>query len=207
MKRILFQGDSITDCCRSRENDSYKGCGYPLRVMGELNYDYPGEYEFINRGIGGNRVTDLYARIKADIINLKPDYLSILIGVNDVWHEIGAKNGVSAEKFEKIYDMLLTEVIEALPNTKIMIIEPYVTKGSATEAVWDCFSSEVAKRAAVAKKLAEKYNLVFVPLQSKFDEMITKHPEPYWTAEGVHPTECGHELIKREWMKGFEKLK
>lgn len=103
--------------------------------------------------------------------------------------------------------MLLTEVIEALPNTKIMIIEPYVTKGSATEAVWDCFSSEVAKRAAVAKKLAEKYDLVFVPLQSKFDEMIAKHPEPYWTAEGVHPTECGHELIKREWMKGFEKLK
>ena len=102
MKRILFQGDSITDCGRSRDNDGYKGHGYPRIVMWKLNLDFPGEYKIFNRGVSGNRITDLYTRIKSDIINVKPDYLSILIGINDVWHEIDYNNGVSAQKFEKI---------------------------------------------------------------------------------------------------------
>lgn len=206
MKRILFQGDSITDCGRTRDNDSSKGKGYATNVMGKLNYRNPGEYEFFNRGIGGNRVTDLYARIKADIINLKPDYMSILIGVNDVWHEVKRQDGVSAEKYEKIYDMLISEVLEALPDIKIMIMEPFVLKSSETEEAWDVFTTEVAKRAAAAKRIAEKYGFVYVPLQEKFDEMVEKQPEPYWTMEGVHPTEAGHELITEEWLKGFEKL-
>jgi lysophospholipase L1-like esterase len=206
MKRILFQGDSITDCGRSRDNDSNKGKGYATNAMGKLNYRNPGEYEFFNRGIGGNRVTDLYARIKADIINLKPDYMSILIGVNDVWHEVKRQDGVSAEKYEKIYDMLISEVLEALPDIKIMIMEPFVLKSSETQEHWEVFTAEVAKRAAAAKRIAEKYGFVYVPLQEKFDEMVEKQPEPYWTMEGVHPTEAGHELITEEWLKGFEKL-
>ena len=75
-------------------------------VKGQLGCEHPGKYEFINKGIGGNRIVDVYARIKIDIINLKPDYMSLLIGVNDVWHELGGRhNGVAVEKFEKIYDM------------------------------------------------------------------------------------------------------
>lgn len=206
MKRILFQGDSITDCGRSREDELNKGKGYATNVTGKLNYRYPGEYEFFNRGISGNRVTDLYARIKADIINLKPDYMSILIGVNDVWHEVSRQDGVGTEKFEKIYDMLISEVLEALPDIKIMIMEPFVLKSRATEEAWDVFGTEVAKRAAAAKRIAEKYGFVYVPLQKKFDEMAAIQPEPFWTMEGVHPTEAGHELITEEWLKGFEKL-
>lgn len=207
MKKILFQGDSITDCGRSRDNDGHKGHGYPSKVMGALGYDFPGEYEFVNRGVGGDRIVNVYARIKNDIINLKPDYMSLLIGVNDVWHEVNWQNGVDADKFEKIYDMLITEIKEALPNIKIMLLGAYVTKGKATEGAWDFFSAEVAKRAAIAKKLAEKHGLVYVPLQERFDEAIAKQPEPYWTAEGVHPTPMGHELIAREWLKAFETMK
>lgn len=207
MKRILFQGDSITDCGRTRDSDANKGKGYATNVIGKLGYRCPGEYEFFNRGISGNRITDLYARIKADIINLNPDYMSILIGVNDVWHEVSRKDGVAAEKFEKIYDMLISEVLEALPNLKIMILEPYVLRSTATEAAWEEFSTEVAKRGAAARRIAEKHGLVFVPLQAKFDEMVSKQSEPYWTMEGVHPTEAGHELIATEWLKGFEELK
>ena len=141
------------------------------------------------------------------MINLKPDYMSILIGVNDVWHEVGGRcDGVSAEKFEKIYDMLLSEVLEACPDIKIMILGPYVTRSTATEPFWDFFSTEVAKREAVAKKLAEKYNLKFVPLQCKFDEAIAKQPEPYWTAEGVHPTEAAARLIAGYYADAFEKV-
>ena len=203
MTRILFQGDSITDCGRSRDHDGFKGNGYPLRITGELNFEHPGEYEFINRAISGNRIVDLYARIKADFINLKPDVLSIHIGVNDVWHEVEMQNGVDAEKFEKIYDMLLLEIKEALPDIKIILLGAFVTKGRATEKAWDVFRPETEKRAEIAKKLAEKHGCVFVDLQREFDKAIERHPEPYWTNEGVHPTEAGHELIKRAWMGAF----
>ena len=119
MKTILFQGDSITDAGRSRENDENMGVGYPTMVAGELGYENPGEYRFLNRGISGNRSVDLYARIKSDIICLKPDVMSILIGVNDVWHELDSGNGVDGDKYFMIYSLLLKEIKEALPLTKI----------------------------------------------------------------------------------------
>ena len=95
-------------------------------VAGELGYENPGEYRFLNRGISGNRSVDLYARIKSDIICLKPDVMSILIGVNDVWHELDSGNGVDGDKYFMIYSLLLKEIKEALPLTKIMILEPFV---------------------------------------------------------------------------------
>lgn len=206
MKRVLFQGDSITDCGRSFENDANMGIGYPTIVSSKLGSEMPGEYEFLNRGISGNRIVDVYARMKKDIINLKPDYMSMLIGVNDVWHEFDFKNGVDSEKFEKIYDMLITEIKEALPNIKIMLLGAYVTKGEATAENWSEFCSEVAKRAEAAKRIAEKHGLVYIPLQEKFDEMMKIQPEPYWTVEGVHPTNAGHGLIAKEWIDNFKKL-
>ena len=112
--RILFQGDSITDCYRVKEGDALDiriGMGYALMCQAELMYEEPGKYEIFNRGVSGNRITDLYARIKSDIINLKPDVMSILIGVNDVWHELSSQNGVSAEKYEKIYDMFRNFIV------------------------------------------------------------------------------------------------
>lgn len=211
MKRILFQGDSITDCGRERENDAHVGTGYALLVKSQLGFENPGEYEFYNRGISGNRIVDLYARIKADIINLAPDYVSILIGVNDVWHEFGGHNGVDADKFEKIYCMLVEEIKEALPNVKIMIMEPFCLKGSGTDDTeeepnkWNVFDTEVRKRAEKAKKVAEKYNLAFVELQNVFDKAAEIKECTYWLIDGVHPTAMGHELLKREWMKAFEK--
>ena len=206
MQTILFQGDSITDAGRSRDNNNNLGAGYPTLVKGELGYDNPGQYTFYNRGISGNRIVDLYARIKADFINLKPDYLSILVGVNDVWHEYGLQNGVSAEKYFKIYSMLIEEIKEALPETQIMILEPFVLNGSGTEANFDEFQAEVRKRAEKAKEIAEKYNLSFIALQDKFDDAAKKASSEYWLIDGVHPTAMGHELIKRAWIKEFKKL-
>lgn len=206
MERILFQGDSITDCGRKRDLENDLGTGYPDLVASRIGFDKPGSYEFFNRGVSGSRIVDMYAWIKKDIINLKPDYISILIGVNDVWHEVAHQNGVSCEKYEKIYDMLISEIKEAVPDVRIMILESFVNKGTATEDVWEEFRGEVEKRASAAKRIAEKHNLIFVPLQAKFDEMIAVKEEPYWTKEGVHPTYFGHELIAREWMKGFELL-
>lgn len=204
--KILFQGDSITDAGRARDNDTNVGGGYPLLVKASLGFEKPGQYEFINRGISGNRIVDVYARIKSDIINLKPDVMSILIGVNDVWHELGSENGVSADKYFKIYDMLIDEVKTALPDIKIMILEPFVLKGPFTEEKWESFDSEVKKRAEMAKKIAEKYNLPYIELQNGFDELSRNIDKTYWISDGVHPTSMGHEYIKKQWIKTFKML-
>ncbi len=203
MIRYLFQGDSITDADRRRDNDSNYGYGYPNLFAAEVLKNRPHEFEFINRGISGNRIVDVYARIKTDIINLKPDYMSILIGVNDVWHELNDQNGVAAEKFEKIYGMLIEELLEELPELKIIILEPFVLKGPGTERYYDVFREELKKRASAAKQIAEKYNLKFVPLQDKFDEVSSDGDTVYWLSDGVHPTAAGHCLIKDELMKVF----
>ncbi len=207
MKRVLFQGDSITDMMRSRENDKFLGIGYPVLVGAELGLDYPNKYEFLNRAVSGNRIVDLYARIKSDIINLKPDVISFLIGINDVWHELNERyNGVDAEKYYTIYSMLISEVKAALPETQIMILEPFVLKGEGTEKEWEYFRTETDKRAEKAKKIAEKFNLKFVPLQSKFDEAERLADSSYWLWDGVHPNYPGHEIIKREWIKAFKEI-
>lgn len=214
-KVILFQGDSITDAGRDKNNPADSGRGYPHLVQAEMGYLEPDRYEFYNRGISGNRVVDVYARMKRDIINLKPDYMSILIGVNDVWHDFAASpNGVDVEKYEMVYDLLIGELREKLPDMKIMIMEPYVLYGIATADnedfpdKWKGFSTEVPKRAAAARRIAEKYSLKFVPLQSVLDEASKKvDRDDYWTRDGVHPTPYGHELIKREWLKAFNEIK
>lgn len=206
--RILFQGDSITDCDRSRTIDRNVGTGYALLVKSELDYSSPQSYEFFNRGISGNRIVDVYARIKRDIINLKPDVMSLLIGVNDVWHETDDEcpNGVDAEKFYKIYSMLISEIKEALPNIKIMILEPFVLKAAATEEKWDVFSTEVPLRAKAAKRIAEEFGLPFIPLQKGFDELEKKAPASFWLLDGVHPSAAGHQFIKEQWIKTFNTL-
>lgn len=212
MKTILFQGDSITDFFRTNLNDDSLGCGYPLLVSSKLGFDRPAEFKFINRGVSGDRVVDIYARIKSDIINLKPDYCSILVGVNDIWHEIALRDGVErrdgvdAAKYEKIYSMLVEELLEALPSIKLMLLEPFVLKASATESDFERFQSEVALRAAAVRRIAEKYRLTFVPLQSCFDNALTLAPENYWLFDGVHPAPPGHELIEREWLKAFSSI-
>ena len=206
MKTILFQGDSITDALRNKDVGTDLGKGYALLVSSHLGLENPGRYNFINRGISGNRIVDLYARIKLDLINLKPDVLSILIGVNDIWHEVSRQNGVAPDKFKKIYSMLIEEIKEALPDVKIMIMEPFVLPGSATQEHMDEFS-QVYEVAEKAKEISDEYSLTFIPLQKKFDELTKLAPPEYWLYDGVHPTPMGHEMIKREWIKAYETLK
>ncbi len=205
MKTILFQGDSITDAGRSRDNDNERGIGYPTLVSAELGLKYPGEYTFINKGISGNRIVDLYARTKRDFINIQPDYLTILIGINDVWHEINDRNGVDNEKFFRVYCSLIEEIKTMVPDVEIFILEPFVLKASATERSWNVFKRETLMRAQSARAVAEKFGLTFIPLQDKFDEAEKKAAASYWLSDGVHPTAAGHEIIANEVVKALEK--
>lgn len=205
MKTILFHGDSITDWCRARDNDSILGSGYVTQVAGELGCKYPNEYCFKNRAISGNRSVNLLASIRPDIIALKPDYMSILVGVNDVWHGVTNDNGITPERYERYYNMLIEEVRESLPDLKLMILEPFVLEGPATDVNPEMFLGGVKRIAEKARAVAEANDAVFVPLQEKFDEALKIAPYDYWTLEGVHPTAMGHNIIKNAWLEAFEK--
>lgn len=206
MKTILFQGDSITDSGRQREIETHLGSGYPCLAASKLGRLHPEKYVFFNRAIGGDKVTDLIGRWKRDCINLKPDYLSILVGVNDVWHELEHHDGTDTETFRRVYDILLENTRKALPQTKIFLMEPYVLADALDEAEREFFQDGVAEKRDVVKELAKKYELVTVPLQDIFDRALAEASPLYWTAEGVHPTFAGHQIICDAWLDTFEKI-
>lgn len=210
--KILFYGDSITDAGRNREMTTHLfglGCGYVRAVADRLQGNDPEKYEIINRGISGNRVVDLYARIKIDAWNLKPDVLSILIGVNDVWHEVSGQNGVEIDRFENVYRMMLADTKKALPDTKIILCEPFVLKGVSTESTEE-FPDKYEKfcvvyqYAEVVKKLAKEFDIPFLPLQEAFNKASKGGKEAYYLADGVHPHVAGATLIADEWVKLFK---
>ena len=206
--KILFFGDSITDAGRNKEKrgpNATFGGGYVVQVAGKLFEKSLIDYEIFNRGISGNRIVDLYARVKKDVWNEEPDLLSILIGINDIWHEVEVQNGVDLERFERVYRMLIEDTQKRLPNTKILICQPFVLKGTATEEHWEEFS-QCAAYAAVAEKLATEYGLYFLPLQATLDEAAAKYGNNVLLSDGVHPTMQGATLIAGEWMKKFNEI-
>ncbi len=196
-KKIVFQGDSITDAGRSREWDRLMGSGYPTLVAARLGLDAPGAYECVNRGISGDRVVDLYARWRVDCVNLKPDIVSILIGVNDVWHDTDG-NGVEADRFETIYGLLLDYTAERLPGSRVIVLEPFFLHGTATDPYWELFAREVPLRAAAARRVAERHGAAFIPLQADLEAACALAPASHWLADGVHPAPAGHEIIARK---------
>ena len=199
--KLLFMGDSVTDSSRfNREDPHSTGRGYVFLLESEFGAKHT-EYEFLNCGINGNRVVDLLARVKKDCINHNPDIVTLLIGVNDVSHEIYHQNGVGAELFEELYTILLREITAALPQVKLMIMAPYVLPGSITDVDYAGFTSGVAQRREIACRLAEKFHAGYVDLQKVFDEALTRAPVSHWCQDGVHPTPAGHALIAAAWKQ------
>lgn len=175
-KRILFQGDSITDAGRNREDFHSLGYGYPLLVAAHLTAECPGAYECVNRGIGGNLLVDLYNRRQEDLLDLAPDYLSLFIGTNDAWAELDQGRPIETEAFEEMYDTLLKEIFAAYPKVKVMLISPYIMEGLFSRNTAEQpnrlnqFRIHIASRIEVVRELARKYDLPFVDMQEVFDE-------------------------------------
>ena len=211
MKKILFQGDSITEAGRSVKNDFNGGYGFATFVTGILGADYPGKYTFVNRGVGGNRIADILARNREDVIEQKPDYLSLLAGVNDVWYYIDKPGGFDGEKFTETYSVLLEEIRALLPNTKIMLLEPFVVKGSNTSSSENTekylnFRKGTEQCAECVMRLSENYSCKFIPLAHIIDAAVNSAPSECFTLDGIHPTSAGHYLIAKEWLKAFKEL-
>ena len=212
MKTILFQGDSITDASRTKDFEMQEnifvthpfGCGYVNATASRLLLDHPEKnLNVINRGISGHRIVDLYARWKVDALNLNPDIISILIGVNDVWHEYARQNGVEPERFEQVYDMLLSWSRKVLPEVKFVIGQPFCLRSSV---VTDEFYEDVQVLGAITEKLAKKYDALFIPYQQIFNEAAKTRENTYYLADGVHPALAGAQLMARHLTPAIESL-
>jgi lysophospholipase L1-like esterase len=202
--RILFQGDSITDGNRGRNNDPNHilGHGYAFLIAARFGAQYPERgLTFINRGISGNKVPDLAARWRKDTVDLKPDVVSVLIGVNDIWHTLNAGQAVSAEKYEAGYDQLLADTVTALPKAKLVLCEPFILPGNATKGQWELWLAHAKQFQAIVEKLGAKYHAPVVRFQKVFDDAVKRAPAEYWIWDGVHPTCAGHQLMADEWAR------
>jgi lysophospholipase L1-like esterase len=204
-KVILFQGDSITDWGRNRgkenaPNDQQAlGSGYVLLAAGVLLDEYSNIRPIIyNRGISGNKVFQLAERWDKDCIDLKPDLVSILVGVNDFWHTLNAGYTGTLETYQNDYRALLERTKKALPGVTLVICEPFVLKCGSVNQKW--FPAFEGYRAA-AKKVAAEFKTIFVPFQSTFDEAAENAPPQYWATDGVHPTVAGAHLMAKAWLK------
>ncbi len=206
---ILFQGDSITDGNRGRDDwdlNHIMGHGYACNVAGRLSVDFPDrQYHFINKGVSGNKITDLADRWQKDVLDLKPDVLSILVGINDSdsWLK-DETTGVSLKQYEETYRDLLRQSRSSFPNLRLVLGEPFTLPFVPADQLRTERQQDVSARSAIVKKLALEFNAVFVPYQQMFDKALQKAPEKYWIWDHIHPTVAGHELMTREWIKHFQ---
>jgi lysophospholipase L1-like esterase len=201
---ILFQGDSITDAGRDKKNQTANnarglGAGYPNLIGGALLADYPAQKVTVyNRGISGHKVPDLAARWQTDTVDLKPDILSILIGVNDIWHKLNGRYDGTVKDYETGYRDLLQQTLDKLPGVRIVLCEPFVLRCGAVNDDW---FPEFDERRAVANQLAAEFKLDRVPFQTMFDDATRLAPPEYWAGDGVHPTLAGHSLMAKTWRE------
>ncbi len=205
---ILFQGDSITDSGRNREDTGFNtsrslGSGYPMLAgAAMLNKFALLDLKIHNKGISGNKVFQLAERWDQDCIYIKPDVLSILIGVNDIWHKLNGQYNGTPEIYRNDYIALLERTKKALPGVRLIICEPFAVKG--VKAVDDTWYPEFYEYQKAARDIADMFQATFIPYQSIFDEAQKKAPGAYWTGDGVHPSLAGAQLMAEAWMKAVK---
>ncbi len=196
--RILFTGDSITDCGRNREDPANLGPGYPALTGAHLQSSLASpELKIFNRGISGNRVRDLLARFDSDLAALKPTVVSILIGVNDTWRRYDSNDATEAKAFERDYRTLLEKIAQTV-KARVVLLEPFLLHTPADRYTW---REDLNPKIDVTRKLAVEFGAELLPLDGLFAQAATQAPAAYWLADGVHPTPAGHALIAETWLE------
>jgi lysophospholipase L1-like esterase len=201
---ILFQGDSITDGSRGRSADPNHilGHGYAFIIAAKYGEQLAERnLTFVNRGISGNKVSDLAGRWQNDTLNIKPDTLSILIGVND------SEMGISAEQYEVDYDKLLHDTISALPQVLFVLCEPFTLPGARHAGDWDIWRANIQGKQDAVARLAVKYNAPLARFQKAFDQAARRAPAQYWIWDTIHPTYAGHQIMADEWVQAVNAWK
>jgi acyl-CoA thioesterase I len=194
---VLFQGDSVTDCGRSRADDSALGYGYAGMIAAQFTASYPEEQvRFINRGVSGNRVRDLLARWDQDCIVLQPNVVSILIGINDTWRRFDSADPTSTEAYLADYHRILTRVRQEL-GARLILLDPFVLPALPDRRTW---REDLNPRIDGIRDLAREFSAIYVPLDGIFAAASVKAPCAVWSDDGVHPTAAGHALIAQAWL-------
>jgi acyl-CoA thioesterase-1 len=198
---VLFQGDSITDTGRARAVSDDLGAGYPLLVASWYSSAFPERgARFLNRGVGGDRVVDLLERWERDCLELRPDVLSILIGINETWRAFDPGDPTPVSLFEREYRDLLERTRAALPQTRIALMEPFALPVSPEIELWRV---DLDPKIQAVRRLARDFGCALIPLDGLFAEAAARRDPAYWAPDGVHPTPAGHGLIARAWLRAF----
>ncbi len=202
--KIVFQGDSITDGTRDRRNYHEMGRGYPKYASEFIAEAYPNtEFEFINQGIGGNRTCQLFDRLYTDCLAFEPDIISVLIGINDIWHKYDReKIETTDEQFEANYRAILSR-IKAQTNAKLLVLSPFLFDHESKAH----FIPDLERRLPTIRKIAAEYADVYVPLDELVKKALETQSEPYfYSADGVHPNPNGAELIGKIYAEAIKPL-
>lgn len=191
--KILFQGDSITDAGRDHRNYHNLGDGYPKYAAENIRANFPNtDFEFINFGISGNRTSQLFDRLYTDGIAFQPDVISILIGINDIWHRYGGNKIATTDEQIALNYRKILERIKNETNAKIVILAPFILDAPGREQMIE----DLEKVLPIVRGLANEFADVYIPLDEKFSEALKTQPEPlYYSADGVHPNDNGRMFI------------
>jgi lysophospholipase L1-like esterase len=191
---VLFQGDSVTDVGRDYSNPLDLGGGYPALIAAQLAARYPEKsLRFLNRGISGNRTSDLLQRWQADALDLTPQVFSLLIGINDTWRRYDYDLSMSAGEFESNYRALLRPL-----KARLILCEPFLLPVLPGQADW---REDLDPKIQVVRKLAVEFGAHLLPLDGLFAQAATRRPAEFWLPDGVHPSAAGHGLIADAWIR------
>ncbi len=200
----LFQGDSITDAGRDKRNYRHMGYGYPKYASSQLSEENADiDFDFYNLGISGNRSCQLFDRLYHDAIAFQPDVISILIGINDIWHRYGAEKIATTDaQFELNYRTILTQIKEST-NAKIVILSPYLLDAEDKQAWRD----DLERVLLIVRRLADEFADVYIPLDELFDEAMKTQPSPlFYSGDGVHPNDEGARFIGKHYAEAVTLL-
>lgn len=200
--KILFQGDSVTDAGRDRSDPHNLGNGYPLYAAKEISEKYKdASFEFINLGISGNQTKELVERCQSDFVDIQPDIVSILVGVNDAWQYCEKMMRLSNDVFESRYRYVLDE-IKAKTRAKLMMIEPFMVPKAENQLIRE----DLVQKIEVIRKLAREYADVYLPTDGLLQSAFI-HDDPFsYSADGVHPSPKGAEFIGKLYAEYVSKL-
>ncbi len=201
---ILFFGDSITDAGRNRDapagDSGGWGGGYVHQIAAYLGAQDPAdELIFTNKGISGNRVTDLEKRLKTDVLDEEPDIVSILIGINDVWRRYDADVVSHADEFEAAYRRILKKISK--DGARLILLEPFLLPVPEDRRAW---REDLDPKIHIVRDLAREFEATLVPLDGIFAAASAKREPAFWASDGVHPSPAGHALIARAWIDAME---
>lgn len=200
--RLLFQGDSITDAGRNRDDCHEMGQGYPLYAKKFISERHPEmDIEFINLGISGNQTIDLVNRLQKDFIDIDADVISIMIGVNDTWHRAAERAWLDNEEFEKRYRTVLSAIKEKT-KAKIIILEQYLLPDDGK----DYFREDLNGKIDITRKLAREFADVYVPTDGLLAKACLDEDSKHWSDDGVHPNKNGAEFIGKLYADAFDEL-